>query len=766
MLLSGTSSRRRRPLLLRCTLALLLAALAGCGPSRRTPPPPPAAAAELEQASNWAQGLRARQAESLAPDELVALGYLERLRLGMGSPFRLMDYALQDPRLPPRTRTRVAGALLHATAEGRSYAVDPMALAPAGVDAAGRTRQAALRHLALVEAAVASADDARVGELAVRAAYGVALAEKAVGPTAPTLAAEAAALVRDRVLARGDARMLLEESGRTGRHPLVLVREWRAARRLQVEAPTGAERPPYLDVLASARALPLARAVRAAAAPQEVAFAPSPAFEEPFLSPAAARRLSALVRRQAPPPSAPIRITLDRYRPALLATGDGDGAMPRLLRSGASEEGFVAELARLPKGARTHHLAVMQVEAAVALRAYAQEAVWHPGFPAPSTADLKRAYGLKAVEFDGDVPPHWRPYYRRLLDHALADLESVLPGLDVQGLTIRFGSTGREGAAVAIHDPYNRAIHLPPGTGPGSIAHEVAHDVDWALGVRRYRTRGSYATDLALRRDAADRFAAAVRALPLAPVPNMLGGAEQRRRYEARPAETFARLFDGYATAMLAARGRSNGYLSSLQDDVLTGHGTALAPDARGAAVDAFLPLLMEAAPLAPGQDATFRARWSRRTPGPLALAAEVAGGAGDAGPDEPHATGLGLLDRSQLGPHVRARIAQVQGRREQALRTRAALVCANPFLSPVHDGEAAVRALLNAAADARIRGILLGWSRARGITENPEVLKRAWVDTAAPGEEADPDAPWFAAPGGGGLARFAGCGTDGGAAP
>lgn len=766
MPLHRRSGRLCRPVFRSFALALPLVVLSACG-ERRPAPPRPAAVVTLEPAWTWAQGLRARQAsraDSLAPAELVALGYLERLRLGMGSPFRLMDHALQDPRLTPEERTRLAGAMLHATAQGWTYATDPLALAPAGVDAPGRTREAARRHLALVEGTVAAADDPRVGELAVRAAYRLAQAERVVSPAAPTLAAEAAALARDRALARRDARLLLDESARAGRHPLALVREWRAARRLQVEAPTGAERPPYLEVLASARALPLAHAVRAVAAGAEPVHQ-APAETEPFLSSAAARRLSALVRRQAPPPSAPVRVTLDRYRAALreVRASGGRAAVDRLLEHGGSEEGFVAELARMPQAARTPNVAVVTMEAAVALRAYAQEAVWHTGFPAPSAADLQRAYGV-TVAFDRTVPMHWRPFYRRLLDHSLADLERVMPGLDVQGLTVRFGGTGRERSAVAIHDPYGRAIHLPPGTGPGSIAHEVAHDIDWTLGVRRYRKRGSYATDLALRGDDADHFAAAVRRLPVAPAQRIAGGDEHRRRYESRPAETFARLFDGYATAMLAARGRSNGYLSSLQDDLLTGHGTAVAPDARGDAVEAFLSLLMEASPLPAGQDAAFQARWSRRTPGPLALAAEVAGPPEDAGSVSSGAAGAGLPDRAQLGARVRARIEAVQARRDQALRTRAALVCVNPFLSPVHDGEAAVRALLNDAADARIRGILLAWARARGVDEDPEVLKQAWVD-AAPADAPEQETPWFTHPAGGGLARLATCGPADGTA-
>src|SRR5690348_9107204 len=54
------------------------------------------------------------RAATARPDSVttIALGYLERLRLGLGSPFRLVDYALIDPRLDDSTRVRVAWALL------------------------------------------------------------------------------------------------------------------------------------------------------------------------------------------------------------------------------------------------------------------------------------------------------------------------------------------------------------------------------------------------------------------------------------------------------------------------------------------------------------------------------------------------------------------------------------------------------------------------------------------------------------------------------
>jgi hypothetical protein len=714
--------------------AALLGVLAGCGRAERAPVKPLAADAELARAWTEVRALAGRDAATLTDTQVVALGYVERLRLGLGSPFRLMDYALQDPRLDPAARTRTAMALLHATRDGRAYALDPRALSLMGVDSAGRAPGTARMHLSLIDHAVAEAPDARAGELAVRAAYQVAAAEHLVTSQAATLAAQAAALARDRATARRDAERLVAAADSAGRHPLALLREWRAARRFAVEAPTGAARPPYLEVRASALAVPLAARVRAVA----LGRAATERERVPLrpLSVAVAQRLTVLAREQDPPPSAPIAVTLDRYGPELRRVFGGSRAVEQFLARARTEERFAAELARLADGEDPHpRAALVAMEAAVALRAYAQETVWYPGFPAPMEADLKRAYGLAAVGFDGEVPVHWRPYYRRMLAESLTDLESVLPGLDLHGLSFRFGRTGREGSAIALHYPASRRIHLPPASGPGTIAHEVAHDLDWQVGRDRYDRRGAYATDLALHRPAADGFAAAVRMLPLGTPANPRAGPDGAR--PERPAEVFARLFDGFVTSTLAARGRSNGYLSSLQDDVLTGHGTAVAPDARGEGAEAFLPLLMVASPLPESQAADFRLRWgARRTPGPFALMGEVAA----SGSDEAALRRRGwpsLVDVASLDGTVRERIAEIEAARAEALATRTLLVCANPFLSPVADGEAAVRALIDATADARIRGILRRFARTRGIDAEPDVLRAAWLPVPAP-DDAD----------------------------
>ncbi|MGH7339456.1 MAG: hypothetical protein ACREKH_03120, partial [Candidatus Rokuibacteriota bacterium] len=79
-----------------------------------------------DAASLWiAEG---RASNVVEPATAVALGYLERLRLGFGSPFRLIDYALADPRLDLETRRLVAWSLLARTVDGASYQIDEAAL--------------------------------------------------------------------------------------------------------------------------------------------------------------------------------------------------------------------------------------------------------------------------------------------------------------------------------------------------------------------------------------------------------------------------------------------------------------------------------------------------------------------------------------------------------------------------------------------------------------------------------------------------------------
>lgn len=545
---------------------------------------------------------QARDGSPPPAETTIAVGYLERLRLGLGSPFRLVDHVLHDPRLADTTRVQAGWALLARTLDGDAYHIDPVALdriGPEGTGSGGIGRQ----HLELIEGAVSEARDPRGGELAVRLAYALASAEGIVDRRAPSLAAQAAALLRDRELARRDARRLLRSAESGGHDPLALLSEWRAERRFEVEQPHLMALPLETEREALELAPRLAHALRSLV-PRLVggrlpaARAPS----NPLLGLGAAAHLSALADALDSPPQAPVAIAVGQHSRVLLSPPNlsvvDRAARQRFIERAVNEERFVAEYAALARnGDRSGgELARVALATAVALRTYAQEQVWFPGFGGPSTRELEDRFGLAAVEFE-DTPAAWRPYYRRMLAEALTDLQRVLPSLDLRGLVFRFGESRTKAATLAIHDPRQRTIYLPPATGAGTIAHEVAHDLDWQVAVRRYRVRGDYASDRATRQGN-DPLARSLQSLTTATLVPPVPGDPTPPAHASRPAEVFARSMDWFIVVSLAREGRMNGYLSSVQDDLLTGYGTVAPPDITGTAGLALMRILDEIAPV------------------------------------------------------------------------------------------------------------------------------------------------------------------------
>src|SRR5918999_6577684 len=88
----------------------------------------------------------ARSARDVPFPDAVVLGYVERLRLCLGSPFRLAEYALHDPRLDSTARQRVAWAVVGLTLQGRGYALEPTALAGVEPPVGGDRSEAATRR--------------------------------------------------------------------------------------------------------------------------------------------------------------------------------------------------------------------------------------------------------------------------------------------------------------------------------------------------------------------------------------------------------------------------------------------------------------------------------------------------------------------------------------------------------------------------------------------------------------------------------------------
>jgi len=112
-------------LLLALAACGVLAGAAGCE-GTQTQSSPPDDPARVENASAEVGRIRMRQhtrPTSLSVDDLVVLGYMERLRLGLGSPFRLMEEVMNDSLLPESHRSIATLALLDAASQGHSYAL-------------------------------------------------------------------------------------------------------------------------------------------------------------------------------------------------------------------------------------------------------------------------------------------------------------------------------------------------------------------------------------------------------------------------------------------------------------------------------------------------------------------------------------------------------------------------------------------------------------------------------------------------------------------
>src|SRR5262249_30737085 len=128
----------------------------------------------------------------------IELGYLERLRIGLGSPFRLVDEALHDPRLDSASRVRTSRALLGRLHRGDAYVVDEPVLDGIGPWSSDGHSATGAAHLALIDHVIRSASDPRAGELTVRLAYALAAAAGTISPANVSVAVQTAALLRDR----------------------------------------------------------------------------------------------------------------------------------------------------------------------------------------------------------------------------------------------------------------------------------------------------------------------------------------------------------------------------------------------------------------------------------------------------------------------------------------------------------------------------------------------------------------------------------------
>jgi hypothetical protein len=692
-----------------------------------------------EFAAQLERSLEATAAESISVADAVAAGYLERLRLGLGSPFRLIDYALADPLLSDSLRRLVGYAVLHRTLDGDTYHTPPAALTVAASLPAPLPLDIAARHVALIDSVVAAAPDPRGGELTIREAYRIAMAAGSVGRRGPWLGTQTAALARDRILARNDVVQLLATARRNRMDPLGLIPVWRLERRFAVERPvmdalrSDVERNALADVGRVVRELDsLAglerRAIRDSVHDELVRVA--------RLGGEGARRLAGVAAVRAQPPQAPVTVAVTSTVRLTRAVASHSGAETQPMRSAlarfaqraVNEEALAAEYAlfqsRDTMGVAQPSLAVLW--AAVSMRAYGQERVWFPGQGGPSVVDLKSRYGLASVSFDADVPTAWRPYYLRMLGSALGDLQRVLPAFAARGLGVHFGESPMRDAALAMHDPATRTVFLPVGTSAGVIAHELAHDLDWQSARTRYGLRGTYSTDRAVRQYR-DRLAASMVELSDAgPGESTLGTEGARVLPSARPTEVFARNVDWFVSAVLARDGRMNGYLSAAQDGVLTGYGAVAAPEVSRDGAQAMIRALDEMTLVAPATRTWFVETHGRGRTVPLAELTRRVLEVPLTAADRRAAQGArGLVDWETPDAEVSARtlVALSAGCREDRMSNR--LV------------EERSRVLVE-AADARARGTLARRARFAATSERAPWQARALLGNAWAPEYAD----------------------------
>jgi hypothetical protein len=323
------------------------------------------------------------------------------------------------------------------------------------------------------------------------------------------------------------------------------------------------------------------------------------------------------------------------------------------------------------------------------------------------------------VSFDAEVPMIWRPYYLRMLGSVLSDLQRVLPALGVRGLGVHFGESPMRDAALAMHDPATRTVFFPIGTSAGVMAHEIAHDLDWQSARTRYGLRGTYSTDRAVRQYR-DRLAASMLELSDAgPGESSLGTDGARPVPSTRPTEVFARNMDWFVSAALARDGRMNGYLSAVQDGVLTGYGAVAAPEVARDGAEAMLRALDEMTLVTPATRAWFVETHGRGRSVPVAeLTRRVL---------EVPLTGA---DR-RLGPVARSGGEIVAPSGEASARALIALGsgCRGPALDSRLAQERS-RVLIE-AADARARGLIARRARYAAMSEHAPWQVRALLGHA-----------------------------------
>jgi hypothetical protein len=536
----------------------------------------------------------------------------------------------------------------------------------------------------------------------VRLAYLLAAARGRVAGESVAQVTSVAALVRDRELAAADLRDLLADASRSHGDVMHLLTERRASHRFRVEAPPMAPLTPALRVEAMNAAPALVRALDTL---DRVTAAPPRGAAAPVLWPAFAERLWALGAER--PSLAEVVVPLHGYQKESFHASNEEmlTALSVVLASGSAAAG--ADSSR-----RSMALAVLS--SAVALRTLAQSAPWFPGDDGPDVTDLTSEFGLADVSFSRAVPAAWQPYYLRELRDGLRDMEEVLPGLKVRGLRVQFSADEMRDSALAMHNPRTRALELSVMTSAGTLAHELAHDLDWQAARRLYYGGAGYSTDRAMREQRGP-LASSVRGLadarPLRAVGSPMPMGD-------RPAELFARGADWFVASALAARGRTNGFLTAVQDAALSGYAAGPPTAVGSAGATALMSAIEQITYLPDSRRDAFAIQWADPDMvDPLLLVRRVLETPIGGGTVERWNGGM-PAQRNEVGVPSTFRSSVLPFHRSTNLPP--AVCVADPSPETL-----ARERLLLAAADARARGWALRRARYR-----PPGMRPAWANS------------------------------------
>lgn len=653
-----------------------------------------------------------RDPQTLTNEDVIAIGYLEQQRLGFGSPFRLAEQAMSDSRLSEDMREKTAWAVLVRTMEGKGYQVHPRSLDRIGVLGGGTSLGSGEGHLRVIERAIRESKDAWTGERAVRMAYAIAEAEGSVAQKGAVQAAYVAALVKDRRQAQEDVSRLLDKAHKSKKDPLDLLKEWRATYQFSAEAPSlrGTEKSDEAEAIR--QALKIAKEVRLVGPlMQNQAVRTYHRSQVPsLLSREAAARLSTIADSTNAPPNSAIRNVMTGTDKLVRTIGEvsriHEMAVERFLQKSITSEHLTAELVLLDRWSRSEDgiLPLVQLSVAVGLRAFKQEPVIVAKAPFSVIREVEQRNGFRQISFSSGTPESWQAHYAILLDQAIRDIKLVLPGFSAQGLNVRFGESDYKEPYLALHNPNKRTIYLPPQRFAGTLMHELAHDLDWQMARRSLGKKGVYWSDDLVNKNRKHSMNGLMRSLVQSQSRNM--GKPLSDRILTRPAEVFARNVDWLVTTGLAGQGRSNGYLSAYQDEVLLGYGSVTIYDAEGQQGTAVIRLLEAITSLEPKAKAKLQASVGtkrRNTPEDLVrilIKSDVEG--------DRRRRQLNPDDALRILADTRERITGLARKRDLLIEAEEASICEAVPLTLGQLGPAVRKDLIREVAQAKIRGLLL----------------------------------------------------------